>query len=210
MLASDVEMYTVEGFELSSWERGYDDFELVPDLSTLRLSPWREAAAFCLADVGHGEHPVAVSPRAIRQGVEGAGMAVENSKGECNLDQQEIACRYGDAMATANDHVLYKTGAKEIAAQRDMAITLMAKYDGAEGNSCHVHLSLRCGRGSALLSRPATLRILPRRPDRLPEGLLTALRSERQLLHFNAANVELDAFGSAVTDWEFLRGLERL
>ena len=70
-------------------------------------------------------------------------MAVENSKGECNLGQHEINFRYGDALRTADDHAIYKNGAKEIAAQEGMAITFMAKFDEREGNSCHIHLSLR-------------------------------------------------------------------
>ncbi len=69
-------------------------------------------------------------------------MAVENSKGECNFGQHEINFRYGEALATADDHVIYKNGAKEIAAQEEMAITFMAKYNEAEGNSCHIHFSV--------------------------------------------------------------------
>jgi glutamine synthetase len=69
-------------------------------------------------------------------------MKVENSKGECNLGQHEINFRYGEALAAADDHAIYKNGAKEIAAQEDMAITFIAKYNEAEGNSCHIHCSL--------------------------------------------------------------------
>src|SRR4051812_12939681 len=80
--------------------------------------------------------------RRIRNDMAGAGMRVEDSKGECNLGQHEINFRYGPALATADGHVIYKTGAKEIAAQEGMAITYMAKFDEREGNSCHIHLSL--------------------------------------------------------------------
>jgi glutamine synthetase len=72
-----------------------------------------------------------------------AGLEVENSKGECNFGQHEINFTYEDALSAADTHVIYKNGAKEIASQEGMAITFMAKYDEREGNSCHVHLSLR-------------------------------------------------------------------
>ena len=81
--------------------------------------------------------------RRIRNSMMGAGMRVENSKGECNFGQHEINFRYGEALKTADEHVIYKTGAKEIAAQEGMAITFMAKLDEREGNSCHIHLSLQ-------------------------------------------------------------------
>ena len=68
-------------------------------------------------------------------------MYVESAKGECNLGQHEIAFRYAEALTTCDNHVLYKTGAKEIAAQEGMSLTFMAKYDEREGNSCHIHLS---------------------------------------------------------------------
>ena len=81
--------------------------------------------------------------RRIRLAMAGAGMYVESVKGECNYGQHEIVFRYADALTACDDHVVYKTGAKEIAAQEGMAITFMAKYDQREGNSCHIHLSLR-------------------------------------------------------------------
>jgi glutamine synthetase len=73
----------------------------------------------------------------------GAGLAVENSKGECNLGQHEINFRYADALNTADQHAIYKNAAKEIAAQEGMAISFMAKFDEREGSSCHIHFSLR-------------------------------------------------------------------
>ena len=83
-----------------------------------------------------------------------AGMTVENSKGECNLGQHEINFRYGEALATADDHVVYKNGAKEIAAQEEMSITFMAKFNEREGSSCHIHLSLAAEDGGATRSPP--------------------------------------------------------
>jgi glutamine synthetase len=210
LLAVDVEMNTVEGYALASWGSGYGDFELRPDLDTLRRIPWHEGTALCLADVAWGDgRPVAPSPRqvlrgqldrlaerglaafagtelefqvfktpyeeawrrgyddlepanqynvdysllgtsrveplirSIRNGMAGAGMRVEDSKGECNLGQHEINFRFGPALQAADEHSVYKTGAKEIAAQAGMAITFMAKFDQREGNSCHIHLSLQ-------------------------------------------------------------------
>jgi glutamine synthetase len=210
LLAVDVEMNTVGGYAMSSWERGYGDFVLVPDMSTLRLLPWHEATALVLCDVQWTDGaPVVASPRQIlraqldrlaahglaadvgtelefmlfadsfdsawrkdyhglepanlynvdysmlgtarvepllrriRNGMAGAGMVVESAKGECNLGQHEIAFRYADALTTCDNHSIYKTGAKEIADQAGMALTFMAKYDQREGNSCHIHISLR-------------------------------------------------------------------
>ena len=71
--------------------------------------------------------------RRIRNSMEGAGLAVENSKGECNLGQHEINFRYADALRAADEHSIYKNGAKEIAAQEGMAISFMAKFDAARG-----------------------------------------------------------------------------
>ncbi len=210
LLAVDVEMNTVAGYEMSSWERGYGDFVLRPDLSTLRRVPWLPATALLLADLTWFDgSPVVASPRQILQaqvarlaergwvaiagtelefivyrdsyeqaaakgyrdlvpanlynvdysilgtsriepllrritgGMAGAGMYVESAKGECNLGQHEIAFRYADAVTTCDNHSIYKTGAKEIAAQESMALTFMAKPNLREGNSCHIHLSLR-------------------------------------------------------------------
>ena len=81
--------------------------------------------------------------RRIRNSMEGAGLTVESAKGECNFGQHEIAFRYEEALATCDQHGIYKNGAKEIAAQEGMSLTFMAKYDAREGNSCHIHLSLR-------------------------------------------------------------------
>ncbi|MFM9165074.1 MAG: glutamine synthetase family protein [Solirubrobacterales bacterium] len=247
LLAVDVEMNPAPGYEMASWERGYGDFETVPDLSTLRETPWNEGAALILADLlWHDHSPVLASPRQvlraqlerlsergwsglaatelefivfdesyreasaadyqgltpanhynldysilggsyveplirrIRNEMTAAGMVVENSKGECNLGQHEVNFRYADALATADDHVVYKTGAKEIAVQEGMAITFMAKYDEREGNSCHVHFSLRDGSGSPVFADS---------PDLFDSFLSGVLASLRELTLFHAPHV---------------------
>ena len=219
LLAVDVDMNTVDGYAMSSWDRGYGDFRLVPDLSTLRVVPWQPATAMVIADLGWDDgSPVLASPRQIlqaqvqrlaergwqamagteleflvfrdtyeqahekayrdltpanqynidysilgtariepllrriRNGMAGAGMYVESAKGECNLGQHEIAFRYAEALTTCDNHSVYKTGAKEIAAQEGMSITFMAKPNEREGNSCHIHLSLRTAAGEPLLA----------------------------------------------------------
>jgi glutamine synthetase len=215
LLAVDVEMDTVSGYAMSSWETGYGDFKMVPDLDTLRLVPWLPGTAMLLADLEWDDgREVVASPRQIlrrqlgrlaerglaanaatelefivfrdsyeeawkrgfhelspanlynvdysllgtsrveplirriRNEMGGAGLEVENSKGECNFGQHEINFRYADALATADGHAIYKNGAKEIAAQEDCSITFMAKFNEREGNSCHVHISL-CDEGGA-------------------------------------------------------------
>jgi glutamine synthetase len=80
--------------------------------------------------------------RRIRNSMEGAGLSVENSKGECNLGQHEINFRYADALRCADHHSIYKNAAKEIAAQEGMSISFMAKLNEREGSSCHIHFSL--------------------------------------------------------------------
>src|SRR6185312_7145458 len=66
LLAVDVDMNTVDGYEMSSWESGYGDFVLVPDLSTLRFLPWHEATVLVLADLAWLDgRPVVASPRQI-------------------------------------------------------------------------------------------------------------------------------------------------
>src|SRR6266536_3605600 len=68
LLAVDVEMNTVGGYTMSSWERGYGDFVLVPALGTLRRMPWHEASALVIADLAwQGGSPVVASPRQILQ-----------------------------------------------------------------------------------------------------------------------------------------------
>jgi len=90
--------------------------------------------------------------RRIRNDMTGAGLVVESAKGECNLGQHEIAFLYDDARRTCDGHVIYKNGAKEIAAQEGMALTFMAKFDAREGNSCHVHCSFRGTDGGLVMA----------------------------------------------------------
>jgi len=88
----------------------------------------------------------------IRRAMEGAGLYVESVKGECNLGQHEIAFKYADALETCDNHVVYKNGAKEIAAQQRKSLTFMSKYDEREGNSCHIHISFRSTAGDAVMA----------------------------------------------------------
>jgi len=90
--------------------------------------------------------------RRIRNSMAGAGLEVEDAKGECNFGQHEINFRFDRALATADGHVIYKNGAKEIAAQEGCSITFMPKFNEREGNSCHVHLSLRGDDGTPVFA----------------------------------------------------------
>ncbi|CKQ10684.1 glutamine synthetase GlnA4 [Mycobacterium tuberculosis variant bovis B2 7505] len=90
--------------------------------------------------------------RDIRLGMAGAGLRFEAVKGECNMGQQEIGFRYDEALVTCDNHAIYKNGAKEIADQHGKSLTFMAKYDEREGNSCHIHVSLRGTDGSAVFA----------------------------------------------------------
>jgi glutamine synthetase len=108
--------------------------------------------------------------RRIRNSMTGAGMRVENSKGECNFGQHEINFHWDEALVTADNHAIYKNGAKEIAAQEGMAITYMAKLDEREGNSCHIHCSLAHeGGGNVFADDRATF-------ERFVAGQLACLR----------------------------------
>jgi glutamine synthetase len=123
--------------------------------------------------------------RRIRVQMADAGLRPESAKGECNLGQHEIAFRYAEAMTCADHHVIYKNGAKEIAAQEGMALTFMAKPNAREGNSCHIHFSLRTPDGGLAMvgDRPADLSELG---HRVVAGLLAVTR---ELSLFLAPNV---------------------
>jgi glutamine synthetase len=210
LLANDIDMEPVPGYAAASWEKGYGDFLLKPDMTTLRRLPWLEGTALVLADVlDHHHHDLAHSPRAIlkaqvarlsslkmraylaselefylfdesydsarrkryaelataghyiedyhilqttkeeavmravRNGLEGAGIPVENSKGEWGPGQEEINVRYADALEMADRHVILKNGVKEIAWAQGKAVTFMAKWNYAlAGSSAHIHASL--------------------------------------------------------------------
>ncbi|MER6983190.1 glutamine synthetase family protein [Streptomyces carpinensis] len=219
LLAVDTDMNTVDGYTMSSWDRGYGDFAMHPDLSTLRRIPWHPGTALVVADLAWNDgSPVVAAPRQIlrrqldrlaehgltaqvgtelefivfqdtyeqawdagyrgltpanqynvdysilgtgriepllrrlRNDMAGAGLTVESAKGECNPGQHEIAFRYDEALVTCDQHALYKTGAKEIAAQEGVSITFMAKYNEREGNSCHIHLSLADADGTNVMA----------------------------------------------------------
>ncbi|MGH3360474.1 MAG: glutamine synthetase family protein [Nocardioidaceae bacterium] len=229
LLTVDVEMNTVAGYEMSSWEKGYGDMEFVLDHDTIRLLPHLPATAMIQCDLVWLDHqPVEQSPRRIlnrqleraaesgyaalagtelefivfddtyedawrggyrdltpanqynvdysivgttrvepllrdiRNSMYAAGMDVESAKGECNPGQHEIGFLYADALVTADNHAVYKTAAKEIAALHGKSLTFMAKYNELEGSSCHIHLSLRGRDGSTVFwddeqGRPTTL-----------------------------------------------------
>jgi glutamine synthetase len=252
LLAVDVEMNTVDGYPMSSWETGYGDMAMRPDLDTLRIIPWLPATALVMADLTLlDETPVAQSPREIlkvqiarlaekglvpfvgtelefivfdntyreawskgyvgltpssdynidyailastrmepllrdiRNGMDGAGMYSEGVKGECNLGQQEIAFRYTDALATCDNHSIYKNGAKEIADKHGKALTFMAKFNEREGNSCHIHLSVRGADGKAVMAGDGEYGF-----SKLMEHWLAGLiKTTRELSLFFAPNI---------------------
>ena len=90
--------------------------------------------------------------RDIRQHMQGAGLRWEAVKGECNNGQQELGFTYDEALITCDNHGIYKNGAKEIADQHGKSLTFMSKYDEREGNSCHIHMSLRSLDGKAVFA----------------------------------------------------------
>ncbi|WP_420833608.1 glutamine synthetase family protein [Salinibacterium metalliresistens] len=253
LLAVDVENNTVGGYAISSWERGYGDMVLKPDLPTLRRTPWLAGTVMVTADLTWLDGtPVNPDPRQvlkrqlarlaergleayvgtelefivfddgyrdawakkyegltpasdynidyalmassrmepllrdIRLGMDGAGMYCEGVKGECNLGQQEIAFRYTDALTTCDNHSIYKNGAKEIADQHGKALTFMAKFNEREGNSCHIHLSVRGTDGTAVMADPDR----PYGFSKLMEHWLAGqLKTLRELTLFLAPNI---------------------
>lgn len=123
--------------------------------------------------------------RSIRNGMEKAGLVVESSKGECNLGQQEITFRYAEALAACDNHVFYKNGAKEIAAQQGKSITFMAKYNEREGSSCHIHFSLTDLDGKPVLAGNGVHGFSPVM-EHFIAGQLAALK---ELAYFVAPNI---------------------
>jgi glutamine synthetase len=98
-----------------------------------------------------------------------AGLTVESAKGECNLGQHEIAFKYDTVQRTADNHSVYKNGAKEIAALHGKSLTFMAKYNEREGNSCHIHMSLRGTDGAVVFEDQALF-------DRFVAGVQATMR----------------------------------
>ncbi|MFI6761894.1 glutamine synthetase family protein [Micromonospora sp. NPDC050417] len=94
--------------------------------------------------------------RRIRREMRQAGLRLESARGEVHPGQYEIVFRYADALTTCDNHALYKTGVRQIVAQEGLAVTFMAKYDEGEGNSCHVHLSLRHADGTPVFAGDGT------------------------------------------------------
>jgi len=217
LLATDMEMYTVDGYKATSWQAGYGDYTMKPDLATLRRIPWLECTVLVLCDVldHHTHAEVPHSPRAvlkkqvariealgmrafmaselefflfresfeeaqqashhdltpisaynedyhifqttkeedvmraIRTGLQGADVPVENSKGEADAGQEEINVRYSDALTMADRHAIIKNACKEIAWSKGRSISFMAKWNtDAAGNSCHIHQSLSSADGT--------------------------------------------------------------
>ena len=210
LMALDMEMDPKPGYALASWDQGYGDFRMQPDVATLRRIPWLEGTALVLADLqrhdgtavqpsprevlkaqveraegmgfmpmfgseleffllkesyeeAHAKHYRDLTPsvpyildyhilaasfdepfiRQVRNGMHGAGIPVESSKGEAWPGQHEINFRYRDAVTMADNHVVYKNGAKEIAHLNGCSVTFMAKPDHTWiGSSCHIHSSL--------------------------------------------------------------------
>ena len=81
--------------------------------------------------------------RRVRNEMTAAGIPVEFSKGEAGRGQHEVNVTYADALETADRHLVFKNGVKEIAASEGRAATFMAKWSMQEvGSSCHLHTSL--------------------------------------------------------------------
>ncbi|CAN5472763.1 glutamine synthetase family protein [soil metagenome] len=220
LLAVDIDMEPVPGYKAASWQKGYGDFVIKPDLATIRLTPWLEKSALVLCDVldHHTHELVPHAPRtilktqlarlsakkmkaymaselefflfdesyesanqksyanlktagyyiedyhilqttkeegvmrAIRNGLHGAGIPVENSKGEWGPGQEEINVKYAEALDMADRHVVMKNGCKEIAWSLGKAVCFMAKWNyGLAGNSSHIHQSLWSANGRTSL-----------------------------------------------------------
>ena len=211
LLAMDMDNEPVPGYQAASWDLGYGDFILKPDLGTLRRLPWLDGTALVLCDVlDHHDHAyLPHAPRsmlrkqiarladhgwvakmaselefyvydesfrsardkdyrdlrhagwyiqdyhilqttkeeglirAIRNGLDNAGVPIEVSKGEWGPGQEEINMIYAEALEMADRHVIYKNAAKEIAFLHDKAVNFMAKpRTDLAGNSFHLHCSL--------------------------------------------------------------------
>ncbi|MCP4470592.1 MAG: glutamine synthetase [Gammaproteobacteria bacterium] len=223
LLATDLEMFTVDGYSSTSWSAGYGDYVMRPDLATLRVLPWLEGTAMVLCDLEdhhtHAEVPhspravlkqqirrletmglksmvateleffvfresfeelrdksyremTTISPynedyhifqttkeeglmRRIRNGLQGAGVKVENTKGEADPGQAEVNVCYSDALEMADNHCLVKNAVKEIAFLNDRSVTFLAKWShDAAGSSSHIHQSLVSSSGEPVFFDP--------------------------------------------------------
>jgi glutamine synthetase len=255
LLATDAEMETVPGYRATSWEAGYGDYVLRPDLSTLRRTPWLEGTALVLADFeDHATHaPVPHAPRsilkaqlarlrglgltanfaselefflfsepyaelhargyrgmspigpynedyhifqtskeeevmrALRNGLVGAGIAVECSKGEASAGQEEINVSYAEALLAADAHAIVKNAAKEIAWAKGRALTFMAKWSyAAAGSSAHIHQSLAAEDGSPAFHDPAASHGMSALMRHYLAGLL---QHAGEITYFQAPNI---------------------
>jgi glutamine synthetase len=100
LLTVDMEMAPVPGFAFASWEKGYGDVHLVPDLATLRVASWLEKTAIVLCDVADEKtgKPVAVAPRSIlRAQVERAAKAGYTAMASSELEYYVFRDSYRDA-----------------------------------------------------------------------------------------------------------------
>ena len=210
LLATDIDMSTVDGYDLASWSSGYGNMVMHPDLSSLRRLPWHPGSVLAFCDVrDRSDQPLMVSPRQLlrdqlgqlavhgwtaltgtelefelfensyqeawRDGYRSlrpathygsdyamldtrgngaflsrltreltqAGIEIESVLSEAALGQHEIVLSCGDALTTSDNHALAKFGSKQVAASEGKSLTFMAKLDEHEGNSCHIHFSLR-------------------------------------------------------------------
>ena len=111
--------------------------------------------------------------RAIRNGLNGAGIPVEGSKGEADAGQEEINVKYAEALETADNHALTKNGCKEIAWQKGRALTFLAKWKtDAAGSSSHVHQSLWSKDGEPLFYDPSVKGGMSKLMEHYVAGLL--------------------------------------
>ncbi|WP_082012517.1 glutamine synthetase family protein [Belnapia sp. F-4-1] len=104
---------------------------------------------------GTGREPLM---RAIRNGMEAAGIPIESSKGEGGPGQAEITLLHAPALESADRHVIYKTGVKEIAQAAGKTASFMAKWHEAQpGSSGHIHVSLWTADGAPASAGPEGL-----------------------------------------------------
>ncbi len=101
LLAADIEMDPTPGYDFASWEKGYGDFHLRPDLKTLRLASWLEHSAIILCDVDNEDgSPIEVSPRQIlRRQLQRLAELGFKAKAACELEFYLFKDSYETAQA---------------------------------------------------------------------------------------------------------------